>query len=356
MDRNLSSVASGLIAAAIDEAQFQPAFDDIRKYLHAEAAAIERIDLRSGSVDVFGYRGLSDDVVGDYTSHYCHISPRVDFALHMQTGVIANDLEMAAGKGELAREFYDWFAKNSEFSHCIGTKLFHSGSRITLFGLHFENQAATLDSEVRKRLELVAPILRSFEQLRSDIEIAQRTFESRRDIDRVGTPYALLSSDRRVLGSNRGFQQLLLSNPSIVAWGGRIRLTDSKQDKAFETAVGDAFSGADQVIPLSVGAQGRMFCHISRKSDENDAVVAYFVSDTFEISRAKARQAFSLSATEAEVCVRIMRGLTNGEICAELGMREGTLRVHLRNIFPKVGVSRQADLVRALLAASVRFR
>jgi two-component system nitrate/nitrite response regulator NarP len=53
-----------------------------------------------------------------------------------------------------------------------------------------------------------------------------------------------------------------------------------------------------------------------------------------------------LSARERGVVALVQRGLRNKEIAAELGLTEGTVKVHLHRIFEKLRVSSRAELIR----------
>ena len=59
---------------------------------------------------------------------------------------------------------------------------------------------------------------------------------------------------------------------------------------------------------------------------------------------------FDLTKREAQVCVRLLRGLSIEETGADLGVSPRTARVYLQQVFLKLGVHRQADLVRLLMA------
>ena len=51
----------------------------------------------------------------------------------------------------------------------------------------------------------------------------------------------------------------------------------------------------------------------------------------------------------------LARGHTVAEIAVLLGRRDSTLRSHLKQIFAKLGVRRQADVVRLLLSTAAPF-
>ena len=61
------------------------------------------------------------------------------------------------------------------------------------------------------------------------------------------------------------------------------------------------------------------------------------------------RLLFDLTPAEARLTRHLLEGRTPSEAAAMLGIAEGTARTHLRRIFAKTGVARQADVVRLLL-------
>ena len=52
-----------------------------------------------------------------------------------------------------------------------------------------------------------------------------------------------------------------------------------------------------------------------------------------------------LSPREREVALLVARGLTNKQVAGELGVTEGTVKIHVHNIFRKVGAKRRYSLV-----------
>jgi DNA-binding NarL/FixJ family response regulator len=66
----------------------------------------------------------------------------------------------------------------------------------------------------------------------------------------------------------------------------------------------------------------------------------------------------SLTSRESEILFAVAEGLSNKDIGRRLGLSEGTVKVHLHNIYCKLGVkNRTALVVRAYAElASVRSR
>jgi DNA-binding CsgD family transcriptional regulator len=65
---------------------------------------------------------------------------------------------------------------------------------------------------------------------------------------------------------------------------------------------------------------------------------------------------FRLTASEAKVAALIANGTHLDDVAVELDISLNTVRTHLRHIFEKTGVERQADLIHLLLRALVAIR
>lgn len=63
------------------------------------------------------------------------------------------------------------------------------------------------------------------------------------------------------------------------------------------------------------------------------------------------REMFGLTISESRLAVQLARGLPIDEAAEECGLTRSSARTYLKNIFAKVGVSRQAELVRTILVS-----
>jgi DNA-binding NarL/FixJ family response regulator len=52
-----------------------------------------------------------------------------------------------------------------------------------------------------------------------------------------------------------------------------------------------------------------------------------------------------LTGREAEVARLVSQGLSNKAVAEQLGIREGTVKTHLHNVFRKLGVSNRVGLI-----------
>jgi DNA-binding NarL/FixJ family response regulator len=61
----------------------------------------------------------------------------------------------------------------------------------------------------------------------------------------------------------------------------------------------------------------------------------------------------ALTDRENQIAALVARGLTNGDIADQLGLVEGTVKIHVGNIFRKLGISNRAELTGFVLRSGL---
>ncbi|MBL8629324.1 MAG: response regulator transcription factor [Rhodospirillaceae bacterium] len=67
------------------------------------------------------------------------------------------------------------------------------------------------------------------------------------------------------------------------------------------------------------------------------------------ITQGPASEAVKLSAREAEVLTRVVGGDTNKTIAQALGLQDATVKVHIRNIYRKIGARSRTDAINIIV-------
>lgn len=96
-----------------------------------------------------------------------------------------------------------------------------------------------------------------------------------------------------------------------------------------------------RAVPPAPGAEGRGIPSI-----------VLFISDPTQAAEPQQQivsRLFDLTPTEARLALLLANGLSLDEVSAELAISRNTARTHLRAVFSKTGVTRQAGLVRLIL-------
>lgn len=167
---------------------------------------------------------------------------------------------------------------------------------------------------------------------------------------------------RRVGGTSQGEAMLALCSGRAEA-GARPVFDDESNAEALEAAA----------AKLRDGASPRVVVRFSRK-DQNSPLFAFLlrggpadvgpgrpspafllVFPTLTIAehlREALHESFGLTPAEVRLVERLGQGLALADIAAELGVSIHTTRNQLTSVFNKIGVQRQADIVRLLLELS----
>jgi len=61
----------------------------------------------------------------------------------------------------------------------------------------------------------------------------------------------------------------------------------------------------------------------------------------------------TLTYRENQIATLVAKGLTNGDIAGQLGLVEGTVKIHVRNIFRKLGLSNRTELTGFVLRSGL---
>ncbi|MCI0745788.1 MAG: response regulator transcription factor [Verrucomicrobia subdivision 3 bacterium] len=113
--------------------------------------------------------------------------------------------------------------------------------------------------------------------------------------------------------------------------------------------------GADDYLPKPVSSDGLLAAvnaRLARQQAQDERLAKEVASASGfnpDFSSAQPLEQLGLTPREAEVLLWVAQGKSNGDIAILLGMAETTVKRHLSNLFPKLGVeSRNAATMEAL--------
>ncbi len=186
-------------------------------------------------------------------------------------------------------------------------------------------------------------------------------------LDATGSSIIQLDGRGRIVGANDGARDVLRTGDGLIDKGGFLGARSSADDadlqrlltRSLPTLGGPGASGSMTVrrswgrppLVLHVSPVGR------RETDVPVWPVAALVvvvdpTRRTRVDPALAASGLGLTRMEGRVAVLLAEGRTVREIAAATGRRESTIRWHLRHIFGKHGISRQAELVRLVLSVA----
>lgn len=194
-------------------------------------------------------------------------------------------------------------------------------------------------------------------------ELHRQLAEADREIDllegvmnRLPLGMALIDDQRRSISLNRAML-------SLVRGGGPLRLEAGRLVSQPLSALADAIvrvsqpDGGDVVLRLDDG-RTKLSLWVSRVPSgggargQEERILVLAASQTARaLSESGLRTLFGLTEAEARMTQQLALGRTIEEYSAAQGISANTAKTHLKRIFSKVGVRRQAELLQAVYAS-----
>ncbi|GAB5452054.1 MAG: helix-turn-helix transcriptional regulator [Halioglobus sp.] len=185
-------------------------------------------------------------------------------------------------------------------------------------------------------------------------------------VEQLQVATIILDENGLVLSTNPTAQALLQEGRGIELVDGRPRLTDKPADSEFSALLERVRSARRDHAPLpadamqipasdadaDLGLVARALPPSAAAAGRGTPSIALFINDPQQSTEAAVQvigRLFDLTPTEASLALLLSQGLSLDEVSGELGISRNTARAHLRAVFAKTGVSRQAGLVRLIL-------
>lgn len=259
----------------------------------------------------------------------------------------------------------------------IGVAIFDEPEDIGIAVAAFRKRGAPPLSRVeRERLQLYVPHLRQAGRLvRQRYEETVATAALTRALDRVDLATVVVDRFGAVAFANTSGRAILSEADGVRDDDGRLVATDGAASEELAGAIfrmatvparSDTWANAHLVLPRG---KDRRPLHatvspLAPSPDEaRDGAVllwaAVYLVDperAYETTTEQLQRIFGLTHAEAEVMHAFVSGLEPRAIAGETGRAYETVRVHLKRVMEKAGVSRQTELMRLARSVLVPLR
>lgn len=187
-------------------------------------------------------------------------------------------------------------------------------------------------------------------------------------VEALSVGVVITDTNLKVIHANQVAQRMLSTGSPVTAVNGRLSVPSPGATAALSRAVAKAASDEKALgpngfgVPLRLGDETHVFHVLPLRSGHLRPTVS--VSADAAIFIAPSRKSplwpeleiaslFDLTPAEAKVFEKISAGASPGQIAAETGAAQSTIKTHLLQVFAKTGCHRQAELV--ALASSLKL-
>ena len=370
----LNDLIGAIYEASQDQQLWVGVLRRVAEITKSSSASLLFRDLRFPQASFAFSHGIPDAAVKAYDETYFMLDPFYDLSAKIvPIGVASADHQMIPDRDELERicgRFYTEWMEPFDIYHIAGAHLFRDEHRAAALAVQRgKSMGPWAKGDIGIVTELVPHFQRAFRIHTEFTRLRMQANALYTILDQFVVGLALLAPSAKVTYVNPMARSVLEEHPAICLRAGRIRATDVVQAEILRRLINDAVHHkmgvvenrcgalglrcADSPFPLPVLITPVESCELFHGALDDGARVAVFMSDpqrSQAISPDALATTYELTPAEAQVAIAIGNGLSPHETASIIGTAISTVRTQLKAIYRKMGVSRQSELVKVLLA------
>jgi DNA-binding CsgD family transcriptional regulator len=259
-----------------------------------------------------------------------------------------------------SNEWYNDFVVKCGVGDILGAGLSRSSSDSVIFGIHYglyQTQSKSLDSARHQQLlEPLSNAARLHAELR---ELGWKSAAAVRALDQLARGVIITDGHGGVTEINRAAEQILRRDDGLTVRQGKLcaeRVFEHDKLARFIALAADGET-APAVRQMLVGRPGGRVPYVLTVVplgvdlavyERPLAMILIADPDARSPPEKDLAELFGLSPAESRLTVALLAGKTMREIATDSGVQITTLRTQLSSVLRKVGVRRQAELIRVL--------
>lgn len=365
-------IVGSLYRAAAGELPWGESLDLVRQDVNGWGVHLHGIRLSDGAV-TFSYEvgSLSAEGALAYITQYHQIDPRVGMLARLNLLEWVNCHEHFNEHFVANNRFYQEFLLPHGGRWASGTKVFHDDELIAIFGVHrglgmqpLSPQEAALSQRYARHIHEALSLWRRQQRLLKSALVGNAL------IERLGHPVLLVDEQLQLVHANAQAMAVLERDDRLRQRDGMLTLPVRHQGDAALRAVrqlrlGGAASYREiepaverTVVRLESPDRPPLLMIFTPLRPEETMgafgtrplalVLLHDLGQAREPDPFLLSSAFGLTPAEGRVAARLAAGDSAQEVAEQNGVALSTVRTQVRNIYEKMGVARQGELVAAL--------
>lgn len=340
------------------------ALEKLRQTFNANYIALI---LRVANVEDVGLMLVAGDlpIRGQLTnmSYYKNLTPFLDQAVDK----VFTHHDFMTDEEWVASEYYQTFCKQLDVYHVMGIDVSTKYDDVVRFRITRPKSAPAFNDKDKKLCEILLPHIREALYLRSALGRSESIGDLYADaINSLSVGTIVLNEKSQVTKVNEYARELLQKGDGLKLVGDRLEASYLNDNKQLQERIKQAFSahlsgeeGASEPLSITrpsgevgLGVVFRMLPDTGWTIDTGKGSLLLYVRDAVNkssVSSAVAKELFDFTPAETALALELANGFSLEAASEKLGITRNTARAHLRAIFSKTGVRRQAELVRVIL-------
>lgn len=360
-----SSMVAGIYDAALDPGLWPAALGIVRDFAGGQCATLFSKDVLSLTGGVFHDDGGIDPGYRQaYFDQFIRLDPASTAQYYAQIDEPMATADLLSYDEFLTTRFYREWAKPQGLVDFASVALEKSSTAVSMFGVFRHRRHGRVDESMRGRLRLVAPHIRRAVAVARLLERHQSAnADLAGTLDGLRTAVLLIDAGGRLRHANAAAHALLVRGSVLRIVHGRLAAASHEASAMLARILApgahdDLGLGLETVaVPLGRDDNGEVIAHALPLSSTRTlgvgrgAVLALLISPRPGLATSVPElvgRRYGLTPAELRILLTITELGGISETAEALGLRQTTVKFHLKNLYLKTGTHRQAGLVRLL--------
>ncbi len=356
---DITALQGDLLDAALAPDDWRPV---LRKVTNHFSASTCDLYLMHGDDLHFSAGAWHSVSIPEYVERFLDREPRTMELRRLKTGEITTDLKFVSRQTLKSHDYYAEFLPRYGLSGCIAGTILNTPARRAYFGIHYPKGRWEFDDTNLSLARRLQPLLARAVNLQFRIAGLNAVELLRAEaLDRVSHGMVALDVQGRILLSNQWANTAIADRSAFRVRNGRLQCVDTTEQTQFDSLCRDALARKGSqggVLLVGRGAVRYSVLVTSARTDMRDESAAFVLvlisalgTDHSAESALQLEDLFALTPAEARVASHLVHGRSLKQIAALSQMTYESIRFLAKQIFIKVEVHSQAELVALLSRA-----
>lgn len=356
-----AALLSDMNDVAIGHGSWLNILEQVGDIFSAPIATLELIDKQNGSLRFLSTCTIPEPEQRHYEERIHKINPRFALLPISAPGQVRADRHLPRATDEGATEYYDWLTRSVPARYFAGAMLFDDRDFMALASVHFPQSKGPTDSSVEAQFGRLVPYIANALKVEQALASSQNGLGALSE-SALGDDlrFALVDSKGRLLDMSAEFERTVARSDALCIHDRRIRAEHpgsneriSKMLRSLLMLTSEATAVVARIERLSGGhgflLRGIRLAHgrelFGRLRPAALIVLVDLDAPAANIAR-ELRDGWGLSRREAELAILVGDGHSVEQAASQLGISAATARFHLKGVYRRLDIGRQADLVR----------
>jgi len=374
-ERELLSVVNNIYAAPMQQGGWVKALHSVTALFRASGSTYSGT-LSNAAIyqPTFMYSDFDKSkALNDYIEYYHSICERARFSLREKVGSAYYDYKYFSESEMQKSEYYSFLTRNGG-KYAMGATLgrrgrANGGTGTQQCAIHFSDKLGHPDKATVDVFKRLVPHMMQANQI--DLQISKSRAIERgvlAMLHRMPNAVIGLDADAKVCFINQKADDILTADDGIKVADGRLVMKANSSQRSFATCLRHIFTddallaahdpalvmierpSGKRPIVLSLSPLGAQDAEYERMGSGQVRYLAILSEPdcSVPVSEAELAKIFAFTKSEAKLAFALCNGMSLQHYCKVAGIAYQTARFHLKGVFAKAGVQRQADLIRLI--------